>query len=249
MSSQVSTPDDAEMEDASLEEIPTPSSLTVEPLGSSSDAPPPDAAQLWEEANKVLGDLLMVKPSIDNHWQKLVSEFGMDLHENNSETTESIKEAKAICDHSIQEAEDCCSVAIREAEVWRASQVISIQQSHHKAVQHLEEESIEEERKSQLNCLSICQTALWASPPKFRGMLVASYHILLGHAPMSHLFSIPHRVPPFPPGSAPRTSSTPMPKHSPRPKWQHHSPDPMDALLLSGTTSQATPEGPSTSKH
>ena len=172
----------------------------------------------------------------------------MALCENDSEAVESIKEAKAICTCSIQEAEDCCSVAIREVEVERASKAISIQRSHQKSVQHLEEESIEEERKSQLNFLSICQTALWASPPKFRGMLVASYHILLGHAPTSHLFSIPHRAPPFSPGSAPRTSSPPMPQHSPRPKQWNHSPDPIDASPLSRAMSQATPKGPSTSK-
>ena len=155
----------------------------------------------------------------------------------------SIKEAKAICAHSIQEAEDCCSVAIREAEAWRASQAISIQQSHHKAVQWLEEEPIKEERKSQLNLFSVYQTALWASPPEFHGVLVTSYNVLLGHAPVSHLFRNPHRAPPCPPGSVPRTSSPPMPKHSPRSK-QHHSPDLMDASPLSRTTSQTTPEGP-----
>ena len=144
MSLQVSAPGNAEMEDASLEEIPTPSSLTAETLGPSGDAPPPDVAHLWEEANKALGDLLAIKSSLNTHQQKLVLEFGMALHENNSEAMESIKEAKAICAHSIQEAGDCCSVAIREAEVESASQAVSIQQSHHKAVQHLEKESIEE---------------------------------------------------------------------------------------------------------
>ena len=127
----------------------------------------------------------------------------MALHEDDSEATESIKEAKTICAHFIQEAEDCCSVATREAEAQRASQVISIQQSHHKTIQHHEEESIEEERKSQLNFLFICQATLWASPPEFYSALLASYHILLGHAPTSHLISIPQGAPPFPPGPAP----------------------------------------------
>ena len=40
----------------------------------------------------------------------------MALHQIDSETTESIKEAKAICTHSIQEAETHCSTAIREVE-------------------------------------------------------------------------------------------------------------------------------------
>ena len=116
MSSQVSALNDAEMEDASLEEIPAPSSPTTEAQGSGSDVPPLDAAHLWEEANKALGDLLTIKSSIDAHQQKLISKFGMALCENNSKIMKSIKEAKAICAHSIQEAENCCSVAIREAE-------------------------------------------------------------------------------------------------------------------------------------
>ena len=90
----------------------------------------------------------------------------MALHQNDSKTTESIKEAKAICAHSIQEAETHCSIAIKEAEAQRASQASSIQQSHHKAIQHLEEESIEEESKGQLNFFSVYQAALWTSPPK-----------------------------------------------------------------------------------
>ena len=67
-SSQVSAPKDAEMEDISLEEIPTPSSPTAEALGPNGDAPHPDAAHLWEEANRALGDLLAIKSSIDAHW-------------------------------------------------------------------------------------------------------------------------------------------------------------------------------------
>ena len=44
MSSQVSAPNNAEMEDTSLEEIPTPSSPTAEAPGPSGDTPPPDVA-------------------------------------------------------------------------------------------------------------------------------------------------------------------------------------------------------------
>ena len=96
MSSKVSTLNNAKMEDASLEEIPTLSSSTAEAPGPSSDAPPTDAAQLWEEANKAPGDLLTVKSSINAHWQKLVLEFSMALHQNDCKAMESIKEAKAI---------------------------------------------------------------------------------------------------------------------------------------------------------
>ena len=94
MSSQVSALHATKMEDTSLEEIPTPSSPTAEALGPRSDAPPKDAAHLQEEANKALGDLLMVKSSINACQQKLVLEFSMALCQNDSEATESIKEVK-----------------------------------------------------------------------------------------------------------------------------------------------------------
>ena len=161
---------------------------------------------------------------------------------------ESIKEAKTICAHSIQDAENCCSIAIREAESEGPPRLAPFNSHHQKVVQCLEEESIKEERKGQLNFISICQITLQTSPSEFHGTLVAYYQILLIHAPMSHLFSIPQGASPFPSGSAPGTSSPPMPKHSPRAKWWHHYPDPMVALPLGRTTPKATPEGPSISK-
>ena len=44
--------------------------------------------------------------------------------------------------------------------------------------------------------------------------------------------------------SAPMAPSSLVPDHSPRPKWWHPSPDPVDISPLSRTTSKATPEGP-----
>ena len=82
-------------------------------------------------------------------------------------------------------------------------------------------------------------------------MLVASYHILLGHVLMSHLFSISQGASPSQQGSVLRTSFPPaptVPEHSPRPKQQHHSPDLMDVLPVSKATSKATPKGPPSSK-
>ena len=246
-SSQVSTPDGAEMEDACLEEIPTASFPTVKTPGPSGDTPPLDAAHLWEEANKAPGDLLVIKASIDVCWQKLVLDFGMAICQKESKTTESIKEAKAVCAHSIQEAKTHCSTAIRKADARGASQAGSIRQSHSKAIQHLEEEAIEEESKTQLNFLSTCQATLRASPPKSHGVLVASYHMLLGHVLMSHLFSISQGASPSQQGSVPRASSPPaptVPEPSPRPKQWPHSPDPMDDSPVSKAMSKAALEGP-----
>ena len=111
----------------------------------------------------------------------------MTLLQNDSKTLESIKEAKAYCACSIKEAEVCCSLAIWEVESQGAAQAHSIQQSHIEDAQHL----LEEERRDQLNFLSTYQATLKASPPESHGMLIAPYHLLLGHMPMSNLFTIP----------------------------------------------------------
>ena len=66
-SSQVSTPDDAEMGDTSLEEIPASSSPIAGTPETSSGAPPTDAGHLWEEANKALGKLIVTKSLINTH--------------------------------------------------------------------------------------------------------------------------------------------------------------------------------------
>ena len=191
MSCQVSAPDDTEMEDPSLEEIPAISSPTARTLGPSGDAPPLDIAHLQEEANKALGDLLATKFSIDVHQWKLVSDVSMTLWQNESKTLQSIKKAKAQCDHSIKEAEALCSLAIWEVQSQGAAQACSIQQSHTEDIQGLDEECLTEERRDQLNFLSACQATPNASPPESHGVLIVPYHLLLGHVPMSNLFTIP----------------------------------------------------------
>ena len=90
---------------------------------------------------------------------------------------------------------------------WGASQASSIQQSHAKGIQCLEEEAIEEESKGQLNFPSACQATLEASPLKSCGELLASYQVLLDHTLMSHLFSISQGGSPSQQGSAHGASS------------------------------------------
>ena len=59
---------------------------------------------------------MATKSSIDTCRQKVIQELGMDLHQNDSKTAGSIKEAKAICTCGIQEAKTICSVTIRDGE-------------------------------------------------------------------------------------------------------------------------------------
>ena len=151
-------------------------------------------------------------------WQNLVSNFSMTLQQNKSETLESIK---AQCNCSIKEAEAHCSLAIQEVESWGAVQPCSIQQSHAEDIQCLEEESLEEQRRGQLNFLPTCQAAINASPPESCGLLIVPYHLLLGHELISNLITIPTGASPPQQGSVP---GVPSPLHL------HLHPDPSDSI-------------------
>ena len=96
-SSQVSVLDDVEMAEASLEGVPTTISHIAATTRSRSSTPPADMAELWEKTNKTLEELLATKSSIDTHMQRAIWELGMELHQNESKTAESIKEARAVC--------------------------------------------------------------------------------------------------------------------------------------------------------
>ena len=108
----MSIPDDAEIDDPTLEQIHASPSLPVETPGPSSKAPSLDVTQLQEEANKPLGHLLTTRSSIDACWRKQVSNFGM---------AKAIKEVKALCAHTIRDAEAHKAALISEAEVQHAT--------------------------------------------------------------------------------------------------------------------------------
>ena len=73
--------------------------------------------QTSRESNKALGCLLAMRSTIDVHWKKEVSDFGMALCQNESEVTEAIKTAKALCGHAIREVEAHHAVLISEARI------------------------------------------------------------------------------------------------------------------------------------
>ena len=116
-SSQVSALDDVKMAEASLEGVPTTISPIAMTTRSRSITPPADIAELWENANKALEELLATKSSIDAHRQRAIWELSMDLHQNESETAESIKEARAICSHVTLDAEAQYFSTVKEAKV------------------------------------------------------------------------------------------------------------------------------------
>ena len=93
----ISSQASAEMAEASLEGIPTSISPIAMTSRSRSVTPPADAMELWENANKALQELLTTKASTDTHRWRAIWELGMELHQNESQVTKSIKEAKAVC--------------------------------------------------------------------------------------------------------------------------------------------------------
>ena len=224
-SSQAST----EIAETSLEGIPTSISPIVVASWSGSVTTPADAMDLQENANKALEVLLTTKASTDAHRWRAVWELGMELHWNESQVTESIKETKAICcwvtldakttcsgavkeakvtwDHIIQEAKVACSTAIRDVEARRACQAESLQREHGNIIWDLETQVIWEECRSQASFLSACQATLYTSWPELKSTLAISYHILLGQIPPSPPFVLSQRASPV--GEQP-TSSAPL---------------------------------------
>ena len=114
---QVSALDDVKMVETSLEGVPTTISPIAMTTRSRSITPPTDTAELWEKANKALEELLATKSSIDAHRWRAIWELGMELCQNESETAESIKEARAICSHVTLDAEALCFSTVKKAKV------------------------------------------------------------------------------------------------------------------------------------
>ena len=162
--------------------------------------------------------------------------------------THTIQEAKITQACTIQEAGATHSAAIRDTETQRASQAKLLQQQHGKIMQNLEEQAIQEESRCQSDFLSTSQATVYTSPVELKGMLVASYHVLLGQAPMSQPFALLQRTSSVKEQPAPAASPPLVPKQSPRPKRWHPSPGPVQSMPLGRTTSKITSEGPPSSK-
>ena len=174
---------------------------------------------------------------------------GYGIFWNDSQTAESIKEVKKL---SVPVPSGRPKpFALQPSGKLRhegPSRLSHSNRQHDEVIKCLEEQVIQEEGKSQIDFLSACQAVLNASPVELRGTLLASYHILIGQAPMSHPFSLSQGTSPAkqPPASAAPPALAP--EHSPRPKRQIPSLDPVDHMPLGGTTSKATMEGPPSSR-
>ena len=116
-SSQVSTLDDVKMAEASQEGVPATISPIAMTTRSRSITPPANVAELWENANKALEELLATKSSIGTHRWRAFWEVDMELCQNESEPAKSIKEARDICSHVTLDAEALCFATVKGEKV------------------------------------------------------------------------------------------------------------------------------------
>ena len=90
--------------------------------------------ELQENANKGLKELLTTIASIDAHRQRAIWELGMELRQNKSQASKSIKEAKAVCSQvmldaqascfgTVKEAKAACIAVVKEAKMTRACSI------------------------------------------------------------------------------------------------------------------------------
>ena len=117
VSPQLSISDNAEPDDLTLKEV----SVPVKTLGLGTGVLPGDVVQLQKEVGKALGCLLVTRTSLNAHHRKQVSDFKMALCQNESETNEAIKEAKALCTCTTREAEAYQVMLTNKREVWYAA--------------------------------------------------------------------------------------------------------------------------------
>ena len=155
-----------------------------------------------------------------------------------------VKKTKTTRGHRVQEAKATCFNAISEVEAQRVLQAESLQREHGSIMWDLEEQVIEKESRSWADFLSTCQVILYNSPLELKSALATSYHILLGQTPPLPPLTPPQRTSPVEEQPTPAASPTLAPKHSPKPKRWHPSPDPMENMPMGRTTSKTTLGGP-----
>ena len=159
-----------------------------------------------------------------------------------------IQEARTTRCNQLQKLETEYSEAISENAAARSTQSAILHREHVEHMHELEEQALSEENKSHHDFLSACQAILHHAPQPLKDNPSTSYHILLGRLPSS-LWSIPFtKTPQADEQPSTAISPRPEPKWSPWPKRQHPSPDPRGSMSMDKTSSNASQEGPSSSK-
>ena len=144
---------------------------------------------------------------MDAHCRKQVSDTETAFHQNETQTTEAIKEAKAHCATVIQDAEATCAAVIREVEATCAECMCTIWQSHGESMQDIDREAIAEEGRDCQSFLIACGAVLWACPPEAHGILMYPLQLLTGNMSLAILLAI------FPQPSTTMGESNPATPH------------------------------------
>ena len=116
--------------------------------------------------------------------------------------------------HLIQAAKATCSKAISDAKAHTTSQVMMFQEEHCSYLWGLEEQALGEESRSYQDVLSSCQATLHHCQQSIRGVMAASYHLLLGQTPPLPSLVQPPRTPPMEEQTSSAAPPTPMLKQS-----------------------------------
>ena len=153
--------------------------------------------------NDAMVHLLTLKASVDTYWQKLISEMEIVHHQNETKTSEAMKEieahsatalgnakatyvtaireAEATHTASTREVEGICTTAVMRTEAASAAQTSKLQQAHQETIQTLEDEAIEEVKHAHQSLLWACGMALQACPNESLGVLMYPIHLLTGN--------------------------------------------------------------------
>ena len=157
---------------------------------------------------------------------------------------QTIKEAKATHACTIWVAKTTCSAAIRDAKTQGPLRPNHSTGNMPKPSKTWRNKSSKRKAEAKLTSSPPVRLPYTPAIVEFKGMLVASYHILMGQAPTSHPFTLSQGASPAEEPSASAAPPMPVPEQSPRLKRWHPSPDPADNMPLGRTTSKATSEGP-----
>ena len=108
-----------------------------------------DVLHLQEEMNDAMVHLLTLKASIDTHQQKLISDKEIAHHQNETKTSEAIKEIKACYVAALSDAEATYAAAIREVEATHSASTREAEVIHTTAVRKAEAASVAQTSKLQ----------------------------------------------------------------------------------------------------
>ena len=162
-----------------------------------------DVLHLQEEMNSAMVHLLSARATMDMCHQWVISETEISHCQNETDTSEAIREIKtqyaiaigdakstygtairkveAIHLASTSKVEVTSATGIRKAKAANAAQASRLQWQHQEAMQNLEEEALKEEKHAHQSFLWACGAAFQACPNDTLVKLMCPLHLLMGN--------------------------------------------------------------------